>query len=118
MIYFVRLISTLSLMLLTQAILAAENIDPQSGLIIDSGYNTVKKQCTICHSAQLISQNKASYREWLKTIRWMQKEQGMRELSQQDEELILKYLTKHYSPKQSSRRAVLSVEKWHPLKIQ
>ena len=48
----------------------------------------------------------------------MQKEQGMQKLSQKDEALILNYLAKYYSSKQNSRRAVLTVEKWHPLKIQ
>ena len=66
MIHFVRLISCVSLLLLTQTLFATENIDPQSGLVMDTGFDTVKKQCTVCHSAQLITQNKASYQQWQK----------------------------------------------------
>ena len=103
------------MLLMSQSILAAQNIDPQSGLIIDSGFAVVKKQCSVCHSAQLITQNKASYQGWLATLRWMQKKQGMQSLSQQTEALILNYLAKNYAPEQTGRRKPLVVEQWKKL---
>ncbi len=103
------------LLLMSQSILAAQNIDPQSGLIIDSGLAVVKKQCSLCHSTQLISQNKASYQGWLATLRWMQEKQGMQPLNQQTEALILNYLAKNYAPEQAGRRKPLVIEKWKKL---
>ena len=103
------------LLLLSQSIFAAQNVDPQSGLIIDSGVEAVKKQCSACHSTQLIIQNKANYQSWLATLRWMQEKQGMQPLSQQTEALILKYLAKNYAPEQAGRRKPLVIEKWKKL---
>ena len=100
------------LLLMSQSILAAQNVDPQSGLIIDSGFAVVKKQCSVCHSPQLITQNKASYQGWLTTLRWMQETQGMQPISQQTEDLILNYLAKNYAPEQTGRRKSLVVEQW------
>ena len=100
------------MLLISQSILAAQNIDPQSGLIIDSGFAVVKKQCSVCHSPQLIIQNKASYQGWLDTLNWMQEKQGMQPLSQQTETLILNYLAKNYAPEQTGRRKSLIIEQW------
>jgi len=107
--------SFILLLLMSQSILAAQNIDTQSGLIIDSGFAAVKKQCSLCHSAQLITQNKASHQGWQDTLRWMQEKQGMQSLSQQTETLILNYLAKNYAPEQTGRRKPLVVEKWKKL---
>ena len=104
------------MLFLSQSILAAQNIDPQSGLIIDSGFAVVKKQCSVCHSPQLIIQNKASYQGWLAMLRWMQEKQGMQTISQKTEALILNYLAKNYAPEQAGRRKPLVVEQWKKLK--
>ena len=111
----INLTRIIPLLLLSQSILAAQNIDPESGLIVDSGFTVVKKQCSLCHSPQLIIQNKASYQGWLDTLRWMQKEQGMQPLSQQTEVLILNYLAKNYAPEQVGRRRPLVIEQWKKL---
>ena len=103
------------MLLMSQSILAAQTIDPQSGLIIDSGFTVVKKQCSVCHSPQLIIQNKASYQGWLATLNWMQENQGMQSLNQQTETLILNYLAKNYAPEQTGRRKPLVVEQWKKL---
>ena len=107
--------SFIPLLLMTQSILAAQNIDPESGLIIDSGFAVVKKQCSVCHSPQLITQNEASYQGWLDTLRWMQEKQGMHSLSQQTEVLILNYLTKNYAPEGTGRRKPLLIDNWKKL---
>ena len=107
--------SFIPLLLMSQSILAEQNIDPESGLIIDSGVKVVKKQCSVCHSTQLIIQNKANYQGWLATLRWMQEKQGMQSLSQQTEALILNYLAKNYAPELAGRRKPLVIEKWKKL---
>ena len=114
----IQLSRFIPMLFLSQSILAAQNIDPQSGLIIDSGLEVVKKQCTVCHSPQLIIQNKASYQGWLDTLRWMQKKQGMQSLNKQTEAVILDYLAKNYAPEQTGRRKPLVVEQWKKLNSQ
>jgi len=109
--------SFIPLLLISQSILAAQNIDPQSGLAIDSGLEVVKKQCSVCHSPQLIVQNKASYQGWLDTLRWMQEKQGMQSLSKQTETLILNYLAKNYAPEQAGRRKPLIIKQWKKLNL-
>ena len=109
--------SFIPLLLISQSILAAQNIDPQSGLVIDSGLKVVKKQCSVCHSPQLIVQNKASYQGWLDTLRWMQEKQGMQSLSKQTETLILNYLAKNYAPEQAGRRKPLVIQQWKKLNL-
>lgn len=111
----IQLSRFIPLLLMSQSILAVQNIDSESGLIIDSGFAVVKKQCSVCHSPQLIIQNKASYQGWLDTLRWMQKKQGMQSLSQQTETLILNYLAKNYAPEQAGRRRPLVIEQWKKL---
>ena len=111
----IQLTRFILMLLMSQSILAAQNIDPQSGLIIDSGFAVVKKQCSVCHSPQLIIQNKASYKGWLATLQWMQEKQGMQSISQQTEELILNYLAKNYAPEQAGRRIPLVIENWKKL---
>lgn len=89
---------------------AAEK-DSETGLVMEKGVETVKETCTVCHSAQLITQNRASREGWLEMIRWMQAEQGMDELAPKTEEIILDYLSTNYGPLQSFRRPPLKV-KW------
>lgn len=112
MIQFIRFLS-LTFLLLTQAVFAVERIDSQSGLIVDKGYQEVKKNCSSCHSLTLVIQNKASRKGWLEMLRWMQKTQGMAMLKEQEEEVILSYLSKNYAVKKISRRRPLRIEKWH-----
>lgn len=105
------------LLLLIPPLLQAEKMDPQTGLIIDKGFETVKKLCTVCHSAKLIVQNRATRQGWVDTIRWMQQTQGLQQLDQNTEQEILGYLAKHYAPRAQGRRSPLVVDQWHNLKI-
>ena len=77
--------------------------DKDSGFVIDSGFEIVKANCTACHSAALVTQNRMSRETWLETIRWMQKSQGLWPLMA-NEPIILDYLAKHYSPSDTGRR--------------
>ena len=80
--------------------------DPETGFIIDVGFPIVKANCTACHSSKLVIQNRMSRENWLETIRWMQKTQGLWKFPPQTEETILDYLSTHYVPskKRKNRR--------------
>lgn len=83
--------------------------DPATGLIIAPGFDSVKVQCTVCHSARLISQNRADRDGWQAMIRWMQSTQGLWPLGD-NEVIILDYLATHYGPREAGRRAPLSAD--------
>lgn len=84
--------------------------DPDTGLVIAPGYEEVKKTCTVCHSAMLITQNKADRDGWLEMIRWMQAKQGLWQLEPALEKTILDYLAANYAPVAASRRTPLDVK--------
>ena len=88
---------------------AAEK-DSETGLIMEKGYEMVKETCTVCHTAQLITQNRADRAGWLEMIRWMQEKQGLWELEPEMEKGILDYLATNYGPLKSFRRPPLNVE--------
>ena len=71
--------------------------DPDTGLVIARGYEQVTAQCTVCHSARLITQNRADRQGWLRMIRWMQQTQGLWPLGDAEAE-ILDYLADNYGP--------------------
>jgi len=101
-----------TLLFVNQSAFAAQSIDSQSGLIVDSGYKVVKQQCSTCHSLNMVIQNKASRQGWLDTIRWMQNTQGMTLLNKSSEEIILNYLAKNYPSNKKGRRSTVIVNKW------
>ena len=78
--------------------------DPITGFVISEHYEIVRAHCTACHSAKLVTQNRMSRENWLATIRWMQKSQGLWPLGPQELK-ILDYLESHYSPIAVSRRS-------------
>ncbi len=90
----------------------------ETGLIAAEGWETVRATCTACHSAKLVTQNKATREGWKNMIRWMQETQGLWELGDQ-EATILDYLAANYAPEESSRRANLDVEaiEWYILDL-
>ena len=77
--------------------------DPISGFVVAENYEIVRAHCTACHSAKLVTQNRMTRDNWLETIRWMQKSQGLWPLGVQEPK-ILDYLESHYSPIAISRR--------------
>ncbi|MEQ6121032.1 hypothetical protein [Reichenbachiella sp. MALMAid0571] len=86
-----------------------------SGLIEDKGYEIVFATCTKCHSAKLVTQNRATREGWESMIRWMQRTQKLWDLGE-NETLILDYLSKNYAPEKKGRRAALSNIEWYELK--
>ncbi len=82
-----------------------KRIDEQTGLIIDRGFETVKTNCTICHSAKFILSQKGDRQTWTDIIRWMQATQGLWQFDAKTEDLILDYLSTNYAPTKQYRRA-------------
>ena len=74
---------------------AVAEIDASSGLIKAPGFELVKSQCTICHSGSLIVSQRLDEKEWVRMIRWMQEEQGLWSLGDQEEPIVT-YLAQHY----------------------
>ena len=96
--------------------MSREETDAQTGLIIDQGFETVKENCTACHSTKLITQTGATRESWQQSIRWMQKTQNLWQFSPETEKTILDYLTRNYAPKRTAgRRAPLVVDQWYRL---
>ncbi len=52
--------------------------------------------CSACHSLHMVSQQGLSRSRWDKMLDWMIEEQGMEELSQDDREAVLDYLSMYY----------------------
>jgi D-alanyl-D-alanine dipeptidase len=91
-----------------------DSIHVATGLIADEGLNLVIAHCTGCHSAQLITQNRATKEGWVRVIRWMQETQNLWDLGE-SEEAIVNYLTRNYSPEHRGRRAPLTEIEWYEL---
>lgn len=70
-------------------------VDPQSGLVIDTGWELVRANCSGCHSTSLVTQNRMSAERWRHTIRWMQQKHNLWDLGD-GEPAIIAYLQKHY----------------------
>ena len=81
----------------------------QTGLVYAEGFDIVRGTCTACHSAKLVTQNRATREGWIDMIRWMQAKQGLGDLGT-NEPAILNYLATNYAPKEIGRRANLDVE--------
>lgn len=85
-----------------------------TGLAAGEGLAEVISNCTSCHSAKLIIQNRMSKEMWLGSIRWMQETQNLWELGK-NEEVILNYLSTHYAPEEKGRREPLKNIEWYNL---
>ena len=83
--------------------------DAKTGLVLAPGFEVVSIQCTVCHSAKLISQNRADREGWLAMIRWMQETQGLWPLGDK-ETRIVDYLAANYGPVGAGRRMPLEPE--------
>ncbi|MEP1470530.1 MAG: hypothetical protein ABJK20_15685 [Halieaceae bacterium] len=97
-----------AIVLLASTIAAsAAEFDNKTGLVIAPGFDVVSVQCTVCHSASLVTQSRASRAGWENMIRWMQETQGLWPLGEQ-EGLVLDYLAQYYGPQSQGRRAPLA----------
>ncbi|ADV51468.1 monoheme cytochrome c, putative [Cellulophaga algicola DSM 14237] len=90
-------------------------IHVRTGFVEGEGLLLVVQNCTSCHSAKLVTQNRMSKEKWLATIRWMQETQNLWDLGV-NEEPILNYLSTYYAPNQIGRRANLENVEWYELK--
>ncbi len=90
-------------------------IHVRTGFIEAEGMQQVINNCTNCHSAKLVTQNRMSKEGWTATIRWMQKTQNLWDLGE-NEGVIVDYLAKNYGPIKKGRREGLKDIEWYPLK--
>lgn len=94
---------------------AIENgIHLRTGFVEDEGLMAVVNNCTNCHSAKLVTQNRMTREGWEATIRWMQETQKLWDLGN-NEEIILNYLAANYAPEEKGRRANLANVEWYVL---
>lgn len=86
----------------------------RTGLKDANGLMTVVNNCTNCHSAKLITQNRMSKERWNETIKWMQEKQNLWDLGA-NQEIIVDYLVKNYPVKNIGRRLALTNIEWYEL---
>ncbi len=94
-----------------------DGIHLATGMPYDERFPIVKATCTACHSAKLVTQNRATRDGWKQMIDWMQKTQGLWELGG-NEPIILDYLAEYYAPKKVGRRASLEGVEWYILELE
>jgi hypothetical protein len=92
-----------------------DGIHVRTGFVDDKGLMTVVNNCTNCHSAQLVIQNRMNADRWNATIKWMQESQGLWPL-RENQKIIVDYLVRNYPPIEKGRRASLSNIEWYELK--
>ncbi|MEM8896230.1 MAG: monoheme cytochrome C [Bacteroidota bacterium] len=85
-----------------------------TGLEDDPNIEIVAANCTACHSAKLVTQNRATREGWKSMIVWMQQTQNLWDLGK-NEDIILDYLAKYYAPEKKGRRAPLTEIEWYRL---
>jgi len=99
--------------------LVENGIHVKTGLSADPNLKLIIGSCTSCHSAKLITQNRATRQGWKSMIDWMQETQGLNDLGD-NEPVILDYLAKYYSPVEVGRRENLDIEaiEWYILNLE
>ncbi|NNC50348.1 MAG: monoheme cytochrome C [Flaviramulus sp.] len=90
-------------------------IHVRTGLISADGLMIVVNNCTNCHSAKLVTQNRMNKERWNATIRWMQETQNLWDLGK-NQEIIVDYLVANYPVEVVGRRANLTDIDWYELK--
>ncbi|ARV07621.1 monoheme cytochrome C [Polaribacter sp. SA4-10] len=86
----------------------------RTGLLDAEGLMTVVNNCTNCHSAKLVTQNRMNAERWNETIKWMQKTQNLWDLGG-NQEVIVNYLVANYPPIAKGRRMILKDIDWYKL---
>ena len=86
----------------------------RTGLIDADGLMTVVNNCTNCHSAKIVTQNRMNTERWNATIKWMQETQNLWDLGG-NQEIIVKYLVSNYPPIAKGRRMQLTDIDWYEL---
>ena len=98
--------------------LVENGIHVKTGLKDGEHLQVVIQSCLSCHSAKLITQNRATRQGWKDMIVWMQATQGLQNLGA-NEPKIIDYLAEHYAPKEVGRRPNLNIEEieWYVLDL-
>ena len=89
-------------------------IHVSTGLVDAENLMLVVNNCTNCHSAKLVTQNRMTAVRWNETIKWMQETQNLWDLGG-NQELIVNYLVKNYPPIAKGRRMALTDIEWYEL---
>tara|TARA_R110002126_G_scaffold157104_1_gene304620 strand:+ start:52327 stop:52794 length:468 start_codon:yes stop_codon:yes gene_type:complete len=89
-------------------------IHVRTGLIDAAGLMAVVNNCTNCHSAKLVTQNRMNAERWNTTIKWMQETQNLWDLGD-NQEIIVNYLVTNYPPIAKGRRMILTDIDWYEL---
>jgi hypothetical protein len=89
-------------------------IHVRTGFIEAEGLMEVVNNCTNCHSAKLVIQNRMNAERWNATIEWMQETQNLWDLGG-NQEIIVNYLVSNYPPQEIGRRAALTNIEWYEL---
>jgi len=92
-----------------------KGIHVRTGLVEAEGLMTVVNNCTNCHSAKLVTQNRMTTEGWNTTIKWMQETQNLWDLGG-NQEIIVNYLVTNYPPIAKGRRMILTDIEWYELK--
>ena len=82
-------------------------IDAATGFKMTGDWQLVRGNCTGCHSAKLITQQRGTEQQWLAMIRWMQKKQNLWQFDPDTETRIIAYLAENYPPQAARRRAAI-----------
>lgn len=91
-----------------------DGIHVKTGFIEAEGLMETVRNCTNCHSSELVLQNRMSKERWVATIRWMQETQNLWDLGG-NEEIIVNYLVTNYPVIAKGRRAPLTEIQWYDL---
>ncbi len=67
------------------------------GLPVSDGVDTTYYLCTACHSVQTFAQLRVTDERWEYLWDWMIKEQGMADYGEENKEIILSYVKRHFS---------------------
>ncbi|TVZ27142.1 hypothetical protein JM83_2165 [Gillisia sp. Hel_I_86] len=94
--------------------LIENGIHVRTGLVDGVGLMAVVNNCTNCHSAKLVTQNKMSAERWNETIKWMQETQNLWDLGA-NQEIIVNYLVTNYPVTEKGRRENLTNIEWYGL---
>ena len=92
-----------------------DGVHLDTGLVEGEGLTEVVNNCTNCHSAKLITQNRMNRERWNATIRWMQETQNLWDLGE-NQKKIVDYLVNNYPVEEIGRRANLTNIDWYELK--
>jgi len=86
----------------------------RTGLIEAEGLMETVTNCTTCHSAKLVTQNRMNKERWAVTIDWMQETQNLWDLGK-NEEIIINYLVANYPVTAKGRRQTFTNIDWYEL---